>query len=125
MQTLLVRYIVPEGAAPREDRVVVGLSDVVHAKRELFDKPYADDEYATLFHAWLASRRLGLTDMEFDSWLETVAEVEVILTAKQIDESLAAGRINEAIAELWRRDLAAQEKGPGKKARGKSAAPPA
>jgi len=122
MQELTIRYLSTEGAAPREDRVVVGLSDVVHAKRELFDKPYVDDEYSTFFHAWLASRRLGLTDREFDDWLEKVAEVEVILTAKQIDVALATGRIDEAVAELWRRDLAAQEKGRAKP-RGKSPAP--
>jgi hypothetical protein len=119
MQKVIVRYI---GEPQLEQMLVIHPADEMRAKRELAGKEWADKEYRVYYHCWLCAKRLGLVagDVKFDLWLEGVAEVEPIMSVKQIDDALAIEAINEKQAEYLRGQVARQES----EAPGESQPPP-
>lgn len=112
MLTAVVRYI---GDPPKEQTIVIHPVDEMRAKRELGGKDWVDDEYRLFYHCWLAAKRLEAVDaaMTFDLWLEGVAEVEPVLSEKQIAEAQAVGSITDKQAEFMREQLARQGSGRG------------
>ena len=99
---------------------------VLHPVHEMISRRQLKGEWVTqidLIHyqCWLAARRQKLSgsDLEFEPWLETIADFDSVLTERDISEQLAAGLITKEIAVLWRDDIK-QRKGAG---RGKSRTP--
>jgi len=118
MHKVVVRYI---DDADREDLLIVHPADQMRAKRELAGKSYADGEYLLFYQAWLAAVRSGKAPatVNFDHWLENVAEVEPRLTQQQVDDALLTGDISDHQADVLRAKIAEQEQ-----AEGEATAPP-
>jgi hypothetical protein len=90
-------------AAPPEYIVAIGVGEDMVAKRDLRGKSWDDDE-TLVYKAWLAAKRQKVISCEssmtaFEAWVATVSEVDVILTRKMIDQSLAAGQVSAAEAD--------------------------
>jgi hypothetical protein len=118
VQQVDITYV---GEPPRTDRVAIHPVDEMRGKRELAGLKWADGEYRLYYHAWLASKRMGVIEeaMQFDLWLEGVVDLDPIITEKQITQALAAGAIDAEQAELMRAEM--QRQGSG---RGESPTPP-
>lgn len=88
-----IRYI--DEARPA-DRVVIHPIDEVRAKRDLAGKAWADEDTVLYYRTFHACRRQGIAAQgDFDSWLETVAEVEPHLSRKMVETAVIAGTLTE------------------------------
>jgi len=104
--------------------VVLHPIDDMIARRD-FDKPewsWACDDDLLHYRCWLACKREHIpgADTTFESWFATVADVDPVLSDKEIDEALARKQIPPEVAEMWRSELR-ERQGSG---RGESQAPP-
>jgi hypothetical protein len=107
VKKVIVRYIVGEGDAPREEVLAIGPAEEIQSKRELANTPGADGEYALYYRSFLAARRTGSCGqaVKFDQWLRDVAEVEPRLSMKDVDDLEGTGECTEAQAEYLRRRI--------------------
>lgn len=85
--------------------VVVGTSEDVKAPRGLAaleKQGWPVDENTTLaYKVWLAGKRQGDIPeaVQFEQWIETVADIDLKPSAKQIEEMVVAGTVNREQAD--------------------------
>ena len=105
MKKVIVRYIVGEGDAPREEVLMIGPAEEIQSKRELASTPGADAEYALYYRTFLAARRTGSCGqaVKFDQWLRDVSEVEPRLSMQDVDDMQGTSEITEVQAEYLRK----------------------
>lgn len=85
--------------------VTIGTGEDVAAPRGLAALEKAgwpkDDNTTLAYKAWLAGKRQGdiPADSNFEDWVKTVEEIDLKLTAKQIEESHLAGNLTREQAD--------------------------
>lgn len=85
--------------------VVIGTGEDVKAPRDLAVLEQQgwviDDTVSTTYKAWLALKRQGdvASDSKFDIWLDSVSEVEVRPTLKQIEQAVTLGTMERDQAD--------------------------
>lgn len=91
--------------------ITIGLGEDVKAPREiaaLEKQGYVfNDDLVAYYKAWLAGKRQGDISKEsrFDEWAEGVAEIDLRPSIKQIQQSVAMGRLTDEegtrLIEYW------------------------
>lgn len=103
MLKINVTFYPESGIAPA--LVLAGQGEDVRAPRELArierEGWVVDDNVTVSMKAYLAARRQGSisTDMSWEAWVDAVAELDVELTDKQIQQAVIAGRMTQDQAE--------------------------
>ena len=85
--------------------VTIGLGEDIKAPRDLaaMEKSgwIVDDGMTAAYKAWLAGKRQGdiPTDSRFEQWVDSVAEVDLKPSRKQIEAAVAMGAMDAEQAE--------------------------
>lgn len=85
--------------------VTIGLGEDVKAPRDLaaLEKSgwVIDDNVTTAYKAYLAGKRQGdiSTETRFEAWIETVAEVDLKPSTKQIEQAVIIGTMDREQAD--------------------------
>jgi hypothetical protein len=85
--------------------IVIGTGEDVKAPRQLaaLEKQGwpVDDQFAATFKAWLAGKRQGdiPADSRFEDWVDTVSEVDLRPSVKQIEQAVALGSMERDSAD--------------------------
>lgn len=85
--------------------VVIGTGEDVKAPRDLAALEQQgwviDETVTTTYKAWLAGKRQGdiPADSKFEKWLDTVAEVELRPSMKQIEQAVMLGTMERDAAD--------------------------
>ena len=106
-----------DGEAPSPIGVTIGTSEDIKAPRQLaaMKKKGAviDEQFEMTYKAFLAAKRQGDLDanVDFEVWVETVEELDLKPTEKQIKQAVALGRMKEKDGEKLLKLLAEDEQG--------------
>ncbi|MDP1877976.1 MAG: hypothetical protein Q8M17_10535 [Actinomycetota bacterium] len=85
--------------------VVIGTGEDVKAPRQLaaLEKQgwVVDEQFAMTYKAWLAGKRQGdiPADSKFENWVDTVADLDLRPSEKQVKQAVALGTMTQENAD--------------------------
>lgn len=92
--------------------IAIGAGEDVAAPRHLKALENAgwpiDDNITTMFKAWLAAKRQGDVpgDSKFETWSDTVAELDLRPSDKQIEQAVILGKMSREEADRLKQAFA-------------------